>query len=600
MSEGNQPRPITYGAIISISHPNDSNFMIFSDGLIKSRVYLKNLHQNIDKKSSFYRSLFQIYPSFINTYKKDALNTKQEMESPDRARDKKKDNIAELKEKLTLEYKFNLEHYEKVKNTPITFDQTVQFLHLASNKFLACYFVEADIEKENYKLELADVPSDATNFKISPSFKHQKESEGVIYYGDLIFIVHASALLDKIPYLHCSYYQDQVSAEDRNYQINIPDFISHSHSFGGGHVTVEVANKQSVTDNNMVVASLMSYKNNKREVNLSLEKAVRWRINLFDSAHSDDQFLSYGDIIWLNHAEQNSTMICRKQKNDRLEIDFVRSVVSDQFQQYVGNTNGMWIIEHLDYKKGGLVPWDQSFRLRHFSSGQYLTVKFDALNMTYNLRLEPKPTEETKFQFKLLPTAVKQNSQQQKYISRDAFTLIVNTESRCWLHLEQSGEHLEASLSREPKDEDVFKIFRANNNEIWETNFLISCAPMLRNYLDFIRDESKQATLVDDPIAFRKAERKLKNVQVCLTNLDLFCNNKLLNTSHDQKYGEVNSFRQKVLREQYFLEILTEILKNSFTIFELEKVTLWLYYLINSTPEIMKSECLPQEVLKLP
>jgi len=75
---------------------------------------------------------------------------------------------------------------------------------LASNKFLSCHFNEAEIEKENYKLELDDVPSEATNFKISPSYKHQKEGEGIVYYEDLILINHSSIVLDKSPFLHCN------------------------------------------------------------------------------------------------------------------------------------------------------------------------------------------------------------------------------------------------------------------------------------------------------------------------------------------------------------------------------------------------------------
>ena len=32
-------------------------------------------------------------------------------------------------------------------------------------------------------------------------------------------------------------------------------------------------------------------------------------------------------------------------------------------------------------------------------------------------------------------------------------------------------------------------------------------------------------------------QRKLKDVKSCLDSLDLFCNNKLINSSPDQKFG---------------------------------------------------------------
>lgn len=58
-----------------------------------------------------------------------------------------------------MEYKINIENTDKTKNQPISFTQAVQFLHIASNKFLACNYIEADQEKENFKLELNEFPS---------------------------------------------------------------------------------------------------------------------------------------------------------------------------------------------------------------------------------------------------------------------------------------------------------------------------------------------------------------------------------------------------------------------------------------------------------
>ena len=64
----------------------------------------------------------------------------------------------------------------------------------------------------------------------------------------------------------------------------------------------------------------------------------------------------------------------------------------------------------------------------------------------------------------------------------------------------------------------------------------------------------------------------MKEAQECIVQLEQFCTNRLLNTSPDQKYGEINTFRQKVLREQYFIEVLTDILRKVYTPQELDKV----------------------------
>jgi len=70
----------------------------------------------------------------------------------------------------------------------------------------------------------------------------------------------------------------------------------------------------------------------------------------------------------------------------------------------------------------------------------------------------------------------------------------------------------------------------------------------------------------------QKQDKKMREIKDCLIQLELFCTNKLLNTSPDQKYSEVNTNRQKVLREQYFLDTLGEVLKYSFTPADLENV----------------------------
>jgi inositol 1,4,5-triphosphate receptor type 1/inositol 1,4,5-triphosphate receptor type 3 len=71
-----------------------------------------------------------------------------------------------------MEYKMNIETTEKTRDQTVSFTMPVQFLHVASNKFLACNYFEADIEKENFKLELNEFPSENTKFRFLPTFQH--------------------------------------------------------------------------------------------------------------------------------------------------------------------------------------------------------------------------------------------------------------------------------------------------------------------------------------------------------------------------------------------------------------------------------------------
>jgi len=476
--------PISYGDVVSINLSTDENRIIFSDGIIRTQVYLEDLSQYISKESLSYRCLFKIYPSFINTYKKEALALKSNTDNLYSGNTKPKGVVEELKEKLTLEYKFNLEHYEKVQGTPIPFDQSVQFLHIASNKFLSCHFREADIERENYKLELMDTPSEATNFKISPSYKHQQESEGYIYYGDSVFIVHSTYYLNKIPYLQCTYREDALSGA---FARDVYAFETHRHDFGDGRVVLDAHSGGSESINEVEMK-----KDKDKEINISLEKSMRWTFRHFSSNEIEEkEYLLYGNIVWLNHVEYNASMLVRKHKKDTLSLDLARVTVLEHYQQYIGNTNGMWVIEHENHLTGGLVQWGEKFKLRHFSSGRYLTVVKDPQTDTSELGLEVKPNKNCLFEFVTTSSAVSKN-QNGKLISKESFVRIKSPAYDEWLHVEILGDMLKSALSPEPKDDDIFRLVKANNSEIWETNFLLSCFPVLKDYLNYLEDPNKK------------------------------------------------------------------------------------------------------------
>ena len=194
---------LTYGDIISLGLPDDPNLFIFTDGFIKNRIYLKNFKDD-HLKGNYSRCLFQIYPQFANTFKKQAQTLEEEFKSSKFNIQKKRQLVEELQQKITDEYKFNMESFEKHKNTPLTYGKVVQFLHVASNKFLSINFVEAEQERENYKIELSEYSSDSTFFKFLPSYKYQKESEGTIYISDVVSISFAQTYMSKIPFLHCN------------------------------------------------------------------------------------------------------------------------------------------------------------------------------------------------------------------------------------------------------------------------------------------------------------------------------------------------------------------------------------------------------------
>ena len=106
----------------------------------------------------------------------------------------------------------------------------------------------------------------------------------------------------------------------------------------------------------------------------------------------------------------------------------MKAKITDSFEEYSGNTFGMWIVENKDYENGGNVMIDHQYRLRHLSSGYYLSVgktvtdnsKNKSVNLIqkssnispHQLQLINTPEESTLFEFAPLKTSTSQNEKQ--------------------------------------------------------------------------------------------------------------------------------------------------------------------------------------------
>ena len=46
---------------------------------------------------------------------------------------------------------------------------------------------------------------------------------------------------------------------------------------------------------------------------------------------------------------------------------FVNVETTEKYRKFIGNSNGMFMIESEDMRNGGKLRWDQSYRLRHLT-----------------------------------------------------------------------------------------------------------------------------------------------------------------------------------------------------------------------------------------
>lgn len=245
----------------------------------------------------------------------------------------------------------------------------------------------------------------------------------------------------------------------------------------------------------------------------------------------------------------------------------------------------MWIIEHEKLKEGGLVQWNEPYYLRHLSTGFYLGGKIiDKKDESINGKIVIDNEISRSNLFKFIPissTFSKVSPKHKKYVARESFALIQHANSSKILHgVFEKDQYLKKSeiegdttsiqaikpalISFTTANEEAsIKLIKANYNEVWETNFLISSFPILKNFHETLRETNKKGAI--DNITMSLLVIKMEQIERCIRNLDAFCNNKLFNTSSDHKFGEINQFRQKLLKEQFFIDIVIMILKEILT-----------------------------------
>jgi len=570
-------RYLCYGDMIALENPEEENSFIFSDGFLKIKLTMKTFDDQTSFKSDFSSCIFEIYPQFANNNKTQALKLVEELETSNYTGQQKKEKIEMMQEKLTDEYSFNLETFNKHKNVAITYGKVVQLMHVSSNKFLSVTFIEADKEKENYQVSLEEYSSDSTFFKILPSFIYQKESEGKVFVEDIVFLACAGTYLNKTPYIHCSDTKPQIREKKSG-----PSFFQTNLNDIGFHSKIDPLKQQSnngptnqITNNDGNEEQTKASKNlNKQitEINASLEKTTYWRIHQFCKINEDNykELLSYGDVIWLNNCDKKISLLGRYTKrgvlkralgeeqlketnfdNNVLEVLFADTVINEESSDNLGNTNGMWVIEHKDFKRGGLTIANDVFRLKHFSTGKYLFAERKEHNH-YELMIGEEMNEKSLFSLIIEQEAIPKDFTQQdilKYISKDAFIKIKHQKSGFWLGITEvkkdRGEvFYKPTLNRHDSDQDVLRIARANANELLETNFLKSCKNLLMKYIAFLTKLQKKTVTMHEIIA---VQGKAENVGKCLKDLELFVTNQLFNTSPYVKFGSINTRRQKAI-----------------------------------------------------
>ncbi|EGR30411.1 MIR domain protein [Ichthyophthirius multifiliis] len=586
---------LNFGSTIYLSYENEQNeiFISQAEGFTKNRVQLLQ-ESHIKKYGNYMSGLFKVYPSFYNSqYLK--IKTKYEQKQIDQQQDSVQFNKRTLRQEIPKQVKqmdeeaqLNYEQYKKLKGTPVLYGQIVQFLHYNSNKYL--YLDQnhvSDYEYDNLKVQLKEEYSDQTCFRILPCFSYQQENQGIIYNNDFIYIKSTLECRNNSGelYLHAS--ADALDLNQKKQKL------------------LKKISKSNTSNNE----SEKNYK--KKEINASSEQKSQWKIRIF-SEYVDDK-LSVCDIIWINYSEQDVYIIYeflllyifyqkkkKKKKlnlitqkydesNEKYLLKFEGFEQTEKYQKFIGNSNGMFIIQSQNMHKGGLVEWNKDYKLRHLTTGFYLSLgnvvrginEIDFGEQNKLLVLVKNIKQASSFKFELVQSSLIQRNKEHltKYLQKDSYFRMscFNKNQTYWLKTADSKEfgdimscQLEVQIypafSTTKKEEYVFKLAKANQNEVRMTQFLLSCRKVITKAFKYLNPEYiEEIKSMNYQEEYNQFIIKINRLEKCLIDLNLFCCNKLLAYLYiDQQYGQINNFIQNVLKEQHFVELLVSLLALSF------------------------------------
>lgn len=486
---------------------------LYAKGFADSAAYIEAFPSDLE----FDLAVFRILPACTYSIQRQVLDEA-------RGRSLATERLSLLQESLEGEMKTNIHTYTACKGVPIKFGALVEFEHMSSHKYLTVSHETAETERDHLRVGLQDFASELAHFRIEAAFQFQSTGDQNVRFGDQVRLCAYLPQFNKSAFLHSS-----MSSQPKGL---------------GKIITFAEGRRESQLDERF-------------EVNASLEHPSLWTVQLFCpfTPENSPEVLT-GDCVWLANSELDLVLTA--------ENKMVKAGSS-------GDTNGLWALEDQDETLGGRVLVGKHYRLRHLSSGLYLSLHAEDLadittlaaviastggrRQLPNLELSLKKTENSLWQFENI--ASRKNMQ---WLLKDEFFRIRNCCAEMYLKFAAAEDAVDALAEAKPGDASVFKVVKCGEALLMETKFLINSLPLLRRVPRFIERYN-----TDDPLYYRDFRKFVELVRKTLTELQLFCESKLTSLlAFTRRFGRVDPLRQRLLREQHCLEALAELLTQAF------------------------------------
>jgi hypothetical protein len=261
-------------------------------------------------------------------------------------------------------------------------------------------------------------------------------------------------------------------------------------------------------------------------------------------------------------------------------LKFQGCETTEKFKKFIGDSNGMFVVEGEHVQEGGKVQWDKLYRLRHLSTNKYLTLDRynidecedvdempeDAYVSQYRMVAMNDYKRASLFQFELIYSTL--NNQRKElalqFLEKDSFFRLSTTPHEhtdvFWLRtvgIEANDEYVVEGhnfveeiviplFTTVKKEENVFKLAKANPSEVRQTKFLISCMRTFNSSLDFLSIDLADTTQFkkeEFQHHYKRLKVRIATLEKSIYDLHMFCYNKLLTyISFSQEYGVINPF----------------------------------------------------------
>lgn len=612
---------IYYGSIISLRLQGHEDLYLKGDGFAHNNLVIANINQK--KDFLFKQSLFIILPIFSNTQKRKAYSIKKHL--IDSKTYQRESEILDLENRIYNEYIDNYSFTKQSNQGELTYGSWIQLMHLNSNKFLAVNDPKSMRDKQQ-RFQFVKLHGDNTKFTFQNMFRYQEEGSRNVQFNSAIKLCFHKHFDERYPnlYIHprdikrldestmevepITSYEDQTSLEA----------VKYSHGFshkdndirGGDIIWIRQLDKEVVLSAKSSISSMdpsqRKNKTNKSSEDLKSKTANHLKklskIKLPEKIQdvkeessskekpnvSKDQILQ--EELEVSNAEKpiaesqtaGGSKLKKNTKNLKISL---KPIVQEDFDENNENndhieleqdehdedieltnlseshkfecllTKSMWVIENLSKTDGSKISLDSPFRLLSLTKKKYLClVESTKRSQKYKLSFEEELTDHSIFEIESF------GSKSSKFLSINDFITLKHPKFQVVVKIQEIDDVCSIKLDKVFSGDNVLKISKCQDSENMVAYLEVSSIEMLSKIIEtndlYLRTSDHANALLYIP--------KIEEVESLIKKLRKFIKNQILFSKFNEKYGELNPGRQKLLSEQGYIEILSIILRDLF------------------------------------